>query len=87
MLSNMLLLIGTSNWTKIIRQKMIMRRSCLHKNIGTLKFKIIWIKIREGIETQATTSKNPIVRSTENYSYRQDAIYARHDSQARIHQH
>ncbi|KAA6362488.1 MAG: hypothetical protein EZS28_041985, partial [Streblomastix strix] len=58
-----------------------------NKIIGTQKFNIIWIKIREKIETQATTSKNQIVRSTEKYSYRQDAIYARHDSQARIHQH
>ncbi|KAA6365101.1 MAG: hypothetical protein EZS28_039372 [Streblomastix strix] len=43
--------------------------------------------IREEIEIQATTSKNQIVRSTENYFYRQDATYARHDSQAKILQH
>ncbi|KAA6356791.1 MAG: hypothetical protein EZS28_047682, partial [Streblomastix strix] len=41
----------------------------------------------EEIEIQVTTSKNKIVRSTEKYSYRKDATYARHDSQARIHQH
>ncbi|KAA6404167.1 MAG: hypothetical protein EZS28_000304 [Streblomastix strix] len=43
--------------------------------------------IREEIETQATTSQNPIVHSTENYFYRQDTKSAKHDSLAKILQH
>ncbi|KAA6396528.1 MAG: hypothetical protein EZS28_007942 [Streblomastix strix] len=83
----MLLLIAISNWIKITCQKMIMLYLCLHLVIRTLKFKIIWKKIKKEIETQATISRNQIMRSTENYFYPQDAIYLKHDSQAKFLKH
>ncbi|KAA6399739.1 MAG: hypothetical protein EZS28_004728 [Streblomastix strix] len=44
-------------------------------------------EIKKEIETQATSSKNPIMRPTKNYSYRQDAISVQLDSKAKFRQH
>ncbi|KAA6373484.1 MAG: hypothetical protein EZS28_030989 [Streblomastix strix] len=58
----------------------------LTQNYWNIKVQNYLEQDNKELETQTTTSKNLIVHSIENYSYRQDATYARHDSQARIHQ-
>ncbi|KAA6395560.1 MAG: hypothetical protein EZS28_008912 [Streblomastix strix] len=55
----------------------------LTQNYWNIKVQNYLEQDKKEIETQATISNNQIVHSTENYSYRQDATYERHDSQVK----